>query len=57
MLCSWCICPFFVSMRAHDLHCARPRANVTQNLFFLMRHSMRQASRMKLQFLGEHLYI
>ena len=57
MLCSWSICPSFVSMRAHDLHCARPRANVTEMLLFLMCHFMREASRMKLQCLPELLYI
>ena len=57
MLCSGWICPFLVFLRAHDLHCARPRANVTENLLFLMRHSMREASGMKQQFLPEHLYI
>ena len=56
MLCSWRICPSTVSRRGHDLHCARPRANSTKNFMFLIRHSMRQASRMKLQFLPEHLY-
>ena len=44
-------------MRAYDLHCARPRANITENSMFLMRHSMREASRMKLQFVPQRLYI
>ena len=57
MLCSWCICPFSVSMSAYGIHCARPRAKITKNLMFLMRHSMREASRLKLQFVPEHLYI
>ena len=29
---------------------------ITENLMFLMRHSMREASRFKLQFVLEHLY-
>ena len=57
MLCSWWICQFSVSMRAYDLHGARPRANITDNLMFPMCHSMRKASRMKLQLVPEHLYI
>ena len=51
MLCSGWNCSFFVSMRLHDLHCRRHRANFAQNLLFSARHSMREASRMKLQFL------
>ena len=50
----WWNCSFFASMRVHDLHRARPRANIaryfTEILLFLTRHSMRDASRMKLQF-------
>ena len=57
MLCSWWICPFSVSMSAYDIHCARPRAMITKNLMFLMRHSMRESSRLKLQFAFEHLYL
>ena len=56
MLCSWWICPFLVSMSACDLYCARPRAMITATLMFLMRRSMREASRLKLQFVPEHLY-
>ena len=56
MLCSWWICPFSVSMSAYDIHCARPRAMMTKNLMFLMRHSMREASRLKLECASEHLY-
>ena len=56
MLCSWWICPFSVSMSAYDIPCARPRATITKNLMFLMRHSMHQASRLKLPFASEHLY-
>ena len=29
---------------------------ITKNVMFLMRRSMREASRLKLQFLSEHLY-
>ena len=47
----WWDFSFFLSMRVHDLHCVRPRANIAENLLFLKRHSMREASRMKLQFL------
>ena len=57
MPCSWWICPFSISMSAYDIHCARPRAKITKNLMFLMRHSMREASRLKLQFVPEQLYI
>ena len=56
MLCSWWICPFLVSMSAYEIHCARPRAMITETLMFLMRRSMREASRLKLQFVLEHLY-
>ena len=56
MLCSWWICPFSVSMSAYDIHCAGHRAMITKKLMFLMRHSMREASRLKLQFASEHLY-
>ena len=48
MLCGWWICPFSVSMSGFDLHCARPCANITKHLMFLVRHSMREASRLKL---------
>ena len=44
-------------MSAYDIHCARPRAKITKNLMFLMCHPMREASRLKLQFVPEHLYI
>ena len=57
ILCSWWICSFFVSMRVHDFRCARTGANITQKLLFLKSHSMREASRIKLQFLQYHLYI
>ena len=57
MLCSWWICPFPVSMSAYDLHCARPRAHITEDLMFLMRHSMREAWRMKIRLVPEQLYI
>ena len=57
MLCIWWICALSVSMRAHDLHCARPCANITKNLIFLIRHSMHEALRIKLQFVLEHSYI
>ena len=56
MLCSWWICPFLVSLSAYEIHCARPRAMITETLMFLMRRSMREASRLKLQFVPEHLY-
>ena len=57
MLRRWWICPFSSSMRGHVIHCARPRADITKNLLFLMRHSLREASRMKLKFVAEHFYI
>ena len=50
MLCSWWNCSFFVSMRVHDLHCPRARANIAERFLFLTRDSVRDASRMKLQF-------
>ena len=56
MLCSWWICPFLVSISAYEIHCARPRATITETLMFLMRRSMREAWRLKLQFVPEHLY-
>ena len=56
MLCSWWICPFSFSMSGYDLHCTRPRANITKISMFLVCHSMREASRLKLQFVLEHLY-
>ena len=56
MLCSWWICPILVSMSAYEMHCARPRAMITETLMFFMRRSMREASRLKLQFVPEHLY-
>ena len=56
MLCSWWICPILVSMSAYEIHCARPRAMITETLMFFMRHSLRQALRLKLQFVPEHLY-
>ena len=56
ILCSWWICPFFVSMSAYEIHCARPRAMITKTLMFFMRRSMREASRLKLQFVPAHLY-
>ena len=56
MLCSWWICSIFGSMSAYDIHCARPRAMNTETLMFLMLRSMRKASRLKLQFVPEHLY-
>ena len=56
MLCSWWICPFLVSMSAYEIHCARPRAMITETLMFLMRRSMREALRLKQQFVPEHLY-
>ena len=57
MLCSSWIYPFSVSRRVHDPYCGKPHANITENEFFLMRHSMREPSRMKLQFLPELLFI
>ena len=57
MLCSWWICLFSVSTSACDIHCAGPCANISKSLMFLVRHSMREASRLKLQFVPEHLYI
>ena len=56
MLCSWWICPILVSMSASDLHCAMPRAMISETLMFFMRSSVREASRLKLQFVPEHLY-
>ena len=56
MLCSWWICSIFVSMSASGIHCARPRAKITKNLMFLMRHYRRETSRLKPQFVSEHLY-
>ena len=56
MLCSWWICSIFFSMSAYVLHCSRPREIITTNLMFLMCCSMREASRLKLQFVSEHLY-
>ena len=56
--CTCCVVggsvPFFVSMSAYDIHCARPRAKITENLMFPMCHSMREVSRLKLQFVPEH---
>ena len=56
ILCSWWICPILVFMNACDLHCARPHAMITKTLMFFMRRFMREASRLKLQFVPEHLY-
>ena len=56
MLCSLWICSILASMSAYDIHCTRPCAMITKNLMFLMRRSMREASRLKLQFVSEHLY-
>ena len=56
MVCSWWICPFLVSMSAYEIRCARPLAMITETLIFPMRCSMREASRLKLQFVPEHLY-
>ena len=55
MLCSWWICSIFGFYERYDIHCARPHAMITKNLMFLMRRSMREASRLKLQFVSEHL--
>ena len=57
ILFSWWICPFLISMSAYEIHCARPRAMTTETLMILMRRSMREASRLKLQFVPEHLYL
>ena len=43
MLCSRCMCPFYVSLSAYHLHCARRHANIPKHLMFLVRHSMREA--------------
>ena len=51
MLSSPWICSFSASMRAHDLCCARPCADITEKILFLTRHSMREVSGMKPQFL------
>ena len=56
MLCSWWICSFFFSMSAYEIHCARPRAMITETLMFRMRRSMREVSHLKLRFVPEHLY-
>ena len=56
MLCSWWICLILFSMSAYEIHCGRPRAMITETLMFFMRRSMREASRLKLQFVPEHLY-
>ena len=56
ILCSWWICPFLVSMSAYEIHCARPCAMTTETLMFLMRRSIREASRLRLQFVPENLY-
>ena len=56
MLCSWWICSIFVSMSAYEIHCARPRAMISETLMIIMRRSMREALRLKLQFVLEHLY-
>ena len=55
MLCSWWICSIFgFYERLSDP--LRTRAMITETLMFLMRRCMREASRMKLQFVPEHLY-
>ena len=58
--CTCCVVggsvPFSVSMSAYEIKGARPRAMITETLVFLMRRSMREASRLKLQFVPEHLY-
>ena len=55
ILCSWLICPILAFMNACDPYCARPRAMITETLMFFMRRSMREASRLKLQLVPEHL--
>ena len=56
MLCSWWICPILVSLSAYEMHCARPRAMITETLMFFKCRSMREALRLKLQFVPEHSY-
>ena len=51
------ICSFSVSKRVHDEHGARPHAHIADNSMSLKRHSMPEASRMKLQFVQYQLYI
>ena len=43
-------------MSAYDVHCAIPRAMMTKNVMFLMRRSMREASRCRLHFVSKNLY-
>ena len=47
---------FLVSMSPFEIHCARQCAMITATFMFLMRRSMREASRLKLQSVPEHLY-